>query len=144
MSRPHPSETKPLLGAAPVIGSSSAQSHQSTEAQPVYSSDSESSPGPQPSRAVEDDVLPETSALGRTLSWGSCFILVISRVIGSGIFATPGVIVKSVGSVGLTLSLWILGAIIAACGLAVTLEYGSMLPRSGGEKGKHSPHLHTL
>jgi amino acid transporter len=87
-----------------------------------------------PSRSIEDDVLPETSTLGRTLTWSSAYILVISRVIGSGIFATPGVIVKAVGSVGLSLSLWVLGAIIAACGLAVALEYGCMLPRSGGDK----------
>lgn len=87
-----------------------------------------------PSRSIEDDVLPETSTLGRTLTWPSAYILVISRVIGSGIFATPGVIVKAVGSVGLSLSLWILGAVIAACGLAVALEYGCMLPRSGGDK----------
>lgn len=87
-------------------------------------------------RAVEDQVLPEASTLGRTIGWPSAYIIVISRVIGSGIFATPGVIVKSVGSVGLSLSLWILGAVIAACSLAVTLEYGTMLPRSGGEKGK--------
>jgi amino acid transporter len=86
------------------------------------------------SRSIEDDVLPETSTLGRTITWSSAYILVISRVIGSGIFATPGVIVKGVGSVGLSLSLWIVGAIIAACGLAVGLEYGCMLPRSGGEK----------
>ena len=87
-------------------------------------------------RSIEDDILPETSTLGRTIGWPSAYIIVISRVIGSGIFATPGVIVKSVGSVGLSLSLWVLGAVIAACGLAVTLEYGTMLPRSGGEKGK--------
>ena len=86
-------------------------------------------------RSIEDDVLPETSTLGRTIGWPSAYIIVISRVIGSGIFATPGVIVKSVGSVGLSLSLWIVGAVIAACGLAVTLEYGTMLPRSGGDKG---------
>jgi amino acid transporter len=85
-------------------------------------------------RAFEDDVLPETSVLGRNISWSSAYILVISRVIGSGIFATPGVIFKSVGSVGLSLSLWVIGAVIAACGLAVSLEYGSMLPRSGGDK----------
>ncbi|PVH96920.1 hypothetical protein DM02DRAFT_598370 [Periconia macrospinosa] len=85
-------------------------------------------------RSIEDDVLPETSVLGRTITWPSAYILVISRVIGSGIFATPGVIVKSVGSVGLSLTLWVVGAIIAACGLAISLEYGSMLPRSGGEK----------
>ncbi|KAF2866335.1 amino acid permease-domain-containing protein [Massariosphaeria phaeospora] len=86
------------------------------------------------SRSIEDDVIPETSVLGRTISWPSAYILVISRVIGSGIFATPGSIVKSVGSVGLSLTLWVVGAIIAACGLAVSLEYGSMLPRSGGDK----------
>jgi amino acid transporter len=86
------------------------------------------------SRSIENDVLPETSTLGRTITWSSAYILVISRVIGSGIFATPGVIVKGVGSVGLSLSLWVVGAIIAACGLAVGLEYGCMLPRSGGEK----------
>jgi hypothetical protein len=111
-------------------------------------------------RSVEDDVLPETSTLGRTITWSSAYILVISRVIGSGIFATPGVIVRDVGSVGLSLSLWLVGAIIAACGLVVGLEYGCMLPRSGGEKasvsgkysrcdassfsGLHSKQLHRL
>ncbi|KAH6695023.1 methionine permease [Plectosphaerella plurivora] len=87
-----------------------------------------------PSRAVEDDVIPETSPLGRTLSWQSAYIIVISRVIGSGIFATPGSIVRTVGSAGLSLSLWIVGSIVAACGLAISLEFGSMLPRSGGDK----------
>uniref|UniRef100_A0A8H7K4X3 Nephrocystin 3-like N-terminal domain-containing protein n=1 Tax=Bionectria ochroleuca TaxID=29856 RepID=A0A8H7K4X3_BIOOC len=87
-----------------------------------------------PTRAVEDDVLPEISSLGRTLTWQSAFIIVMSRVIGSGIFATPGVILRSVGSPGLTLVLWLVGAVIAACGLSVSLEYGCMLPRSGGEK----------
>ncbi|KAL2676588.1 hypothetical protein Neosp_010352 [[Neocosmospora] mangrovei] len=88
----------------------------------------------EPSRSVEDDVLPETSPIGRTLSWQSAYILVISRVVGSGIFATPGTIVQSVGSPGLSLLLWVVGAAIAACGLAVSLEYGCMLPRSGGDK----------
>lgn len=71
---------------------------------------------------------------GKPLSWSSAYILVVSRVIGSGIFATPGSIVKSAGSVGLSLLLWLVGTILAACGLAVSLEYGCMLPRSGGEK----------
>lgn len=88
----------------------------------------------QPSRAVEDDVLPETSALGRTLSWQSAYIIVISRVIGSGIFATPGAILQQVGSPGLSLLLWIVGTLVAAAGLSVSLEYGCMLPRSGGMK----------
>lgn len=88
----------------------------------------------QPSRSIEDDVIPEISALGRNITWSSAYILIISRVIGSGIFATPGTILKSVGSPGLSLLLWVAGAIIAACGLAVSIEYGCMLPRSGGNK----------
>ena len=121
-----PGEEEPLL-------SRDASPADSTK---VYTSSDESSTtiAEGTSRHIEDDVLPETSTLGRTISWSSAYILVISRVIGSGIFATPGVIVKGVGSVGLSLSLWIVGAVIAACGLAVGLEYGCMLPRSGGEK----------
>jgi hypothetical protein len=84
------------------------------------------------SRYVGYDVLPETAILGRHLGWGSAYVLIISRVIGSGIFATPGLIFQSVGSIGLSLSLWILGALAAWLGLAVSLEYGCMLPRSGG------------
>jgi hypothetical protein len=83
-------------------------------------------------RSVENGVLFETAVLGRNLGWSSAYILITSRVIGSGIFATPGTIVKSVGSIGLTLVLWIVGALAAWCGLAISLEYGCMLPRSGG------------
>lgn len=84
-------------------------------------------------RSVENDVLPETAVLGRNLGWGSAYILIMSRVIGSGIFATPGAIVRSVESVGITLLLWIAGALISWLALAISLEYGCMLPRSGGE-----------
>ncbi|OQE25319.1 hypothetical protein PENSTE_c006G08930 [Penicillium steckii] len=70
----------------------------------------------------------------KNLRWSSAYILVVSRVIGSGIFATPGSIVKSTGSIGLTLLVWIFGTTLAACGLSVSMEYGCMLPRSGGDK----------
>ncbi|APA12117.1 hypothetical protein SS1G_10920 [Sclerotinia sclerotiorum 1980 UF-70] len=93
-----------------------------------------SSSPPKPSRQIEDDTIPETSTLGRNLSWSSAYILVISRVIGSGIFATPGPILKTTGSIGLALLLWIAGSLLAWLGLQISLEYGCMLPRSGGEK----------
>lgn len=85
-------------------------------------------------RSIENDVLPETNVLGRNLGWTSAYILIMSRVIGSGIFATPGAIVQSVGSVGITLLLWIAGALISWLSLAISLEYGCMLPRSGGKQ----------
>lgn len=61
-------------------------------------------------------------------------MLTFSRIVGSGIFATPGNIYKSVGSIGLALTVWFVGAAVAACGLAVSMELGCMLPRSGGHK----------
>ncbi|KAM0138731.1 hypothetical protein ACHAQE_000517 [Botrytis cinerea] len=109
------------------------------ESEPLLSSrstsnNSLSSPQSKPSRQIEDDTIPETSTLGRNLSWSSAYILVISRVIGSGIFATPGPILKTTGSIGLALLLWVAGSILAWLGLQISLEYGCMLPRSGGEK----------
>lgn len=60
-----------------------------------------------------DVTIPEISTLGRKIGWFSAYILVISRVIGSGIFAMPGVIVQNVGSPGLALVLWVVGALTA-------------------------------
>lgn len=85
-------------------------------------------------RSVEEDTIPETAVVGRNLTWTSAYLLTISRIVGSGIFATPGNIFQTVGSVGLTLTIWIVGTAIAACGLAISMELGCMLPRSGGVK----------
>ncbi|KAF2010134.1 hypothetical protein BU24DRAFT_357228 [Aaosphaeria arxii CBS 175.79] len=130
-----PEEEQPLLSSSPSPSITQVSTRSSSKT--AYGSDEESNGTiavGEVSREIEDDVLPETSVLGRNITWPSAYILVISRVIGSGIFATPGAILRGVGSVGLSLSLWFAGAIIAACGLAISLEYGSMLPRSGGEK----------
>lgn len=85
-------------------------------------------------RKIDNDVLPETSTTGRTLGWGSAYVLVMSRVIGTGIFAMPGTIVQTVGSPGLALVLWVVGSLVAWAGLVIDMEYGCMLPRSGGSK----------
>lgn len=58
----------------------------------------------------------------------------IGRIIGTGIFSTPSTIVESVGSVGAAFMLWLLGLLISFAGLAIWLELGCMIPRSGGEK----------
>ncbi|KAB8616626.1 hypothetical protein FH972_025961 [Carpinus fangiana] len=82
----------------------------------------------------DSEAVPETSTLGRKIGWSSAYILVISRVIGSGIFAMPGVIIQNVGSPGLALVLWVFGALVAWAGLVISIEFGAMLPRSGGHK----------
>jgi L-type amino acid transporter 9 len=58
----------------------------------------------------------------------------VGTVIGTGIFSTPSSILGSVGSVGASLMLWVLGLVLSFCGLFVWLELGTMIPRSGGEK----------
>lgn len=58
----------------------------------------------------------------------------VGRIIGTGIFSTPSSILGSVGSVGASLMLWVFGFFLSACGLFIWLEYGTMIPRSGGEK----------
>src|ERR1700710_2129991 len=55
-------------------------------------------------------------------------------MIGVGIFSIPSSIYSSVGSVGMCLLLWCIGAIISFCGLKVYIDLGSALPYSGGEK----------
>ncbi|KAH8923865.1 high affinity methionine permease [Atractiella rhizophila] len=70
----------------------------------------------------------------RTIGLTSAVFLIFNRIIGTGIFATPSSILASSGSVGLALFMWVIGAIIAATGVAVYLEFGTGLPRNGGEK----------
>ncbi|KAI1475181.1 amino acid permease-domain-containing protein [Daldinia eschscholtzii] len=122
-------EDSPLLGGADTVSIRSSSIYK-----PPTDDDEEGPSSPPEFGNIEDDVLPEESVLGRNIDWKSAYIIAISRVIGSGIFAVPGVILSSVGSVGLSLLVWILGAVVVACGLTVSLEYGCMLPRSGGDK----------
>ncbi|EKM57702.1 uncharacterized protein PHACADRAFT_192839 [Phanerochaete carnosa HHB-10118-sp] len=85
---------------------------------------------------VGDLTLDEDAAggMGRHLGVFSCTLLIVGRVIGTGIFSTPSSILGSVGSVGASLCLWALGFIISFFGLFIWLELGTMFPRSGGEK----------
>ncbi|KAF9041462.1 APC amino acid permease [Panaeolus papilionaceus] len=70
----------------------------------------------------------------RQLGLFSAAFLIFNRVIGTGIYATPSNILRASGSVGVALIMWLVGALIAACGTAVYIDLGTGLPRSGGEK----------
>ena len=58
----------------------------------------------------------------------------VGRIIGTGIFSTPSSILGSVGSVGASFMIWVLGFVLSFCGLFIWMEFGTMFPRSGGEK----------
>ncbi|KAF8150647.1 high affinity methionine permease [Crassisporium funariophilum] len=74
------------------------------------------------------------SPLGYHVDWISVIFLNVSKMIGTGVFSTPGSILKGVGSVGLSLIFWVIGYFFAGASLAVYLEYASYFPhRSGAE-----------
>ncbi|SCU89351.1 LAMI_0D13256g1_1 [Lachancea mirantina] len=72
---------------------------------------------------------------GRHLGVFSTLVLFISRIIGSGIFATPSsIFVNSGGNAVIFLTIWFLAALMAFAGLYLFLEFGCLIPRSGGRK----------
>ena len=117
----------------PLLNHESNESQESSRLEAAFeSSQHNGNSSPQPSQDL--NALPETATIGRNLTWTSAYLLTISRIVGSGIFATPGTIYSSVGSSGLSIIVWIVGSLLAFCGLAISMELGCMLPRSGGVK----------
>ena len=70
----------------------------------------------------------------RKLGTFSAINIILGKTIGVGIFSVPSSIFVDVGSVGMSLLVWSIGAAISFCGLAVYLDFGTALPTSGGEK----------
>eukprot|EP00753_Platysulcus_tardus_P017701 PLAT6466.2.p1 GENE.PLAT6466.2~~PLAT6466.2.p1 ORF type:complete len:519 (+),score=185.03 PLAT6466.2:45-1601(+) len=73
------------------------------------------------------------SALTRQLGLADGVALLVGIIIGSGIFASPGVVVKHAGSVGLAVIAWMAAALLALLGSFVYAELGAALPSSGAE-----------
>src|SRR6267143_467567 len=69
----------------------------------------------------------------RTLRLRDLLLLFIGSVIGSGIFRTPGPIVRQVdGSVGLSLLVWIVGGVLSLLGALTYAELAAANPEAGG------------
>src|ERR1700736_4156801 len=76
--------------------------------------------------------LPKTS-LVRTLRLRDLYLLFIGSVIGSGIFLTPGLILRQVdGSVGLSLLVWVAGGVLSLLGALTYAELAAANPEAGG------------
>jgi len=73
-----------------------------------------------------------TEQLRRTLSLRDLIFIVIGTVIGSGIFLTPGGVVKNAGSGGMALIVWTVGGILSLLGALTFAELGASRPDSGG------------
>src|SRR5271169_291515 len=72
-------------------------------------------------------------ALLRQLGVVSATALVVSNMIGTGIFTTTGFLAGDLGSVRLVLLIWVVGAICALAGAFCYSELGVNFPSSGGE-----------
>lgn len=77
----------------------------------------------------------EEHPVGRHLGVFSTIVIFTTRIIGSGIWATPAtVFVSAGGNLTLFFLLWLIAALIAFAGLYCYLELGSIVPKNGGTK----------
>ncbi len=71
--------------------------------------------------------------LVRTLSLGDAILLVVSSVIGSGIFLAPREIADLLPHPGWILAVWAAGGLLSLGGALANAELGAMFPHAGGD-----------
>ncbi len=71
-------------------------------------------------------------ALARTLTARDVAVITVGAVIGSGIFLTPGGVLRSSGSVGVAMLVWLGGGLLTLLGALTYAELGCSRPGAGG------------
>ncbi|KAI0532316.1 amino acid/polyamine transporter I [Xylaria digitata] len=104
-------ETRPLLAA--------------------HESDNDPIPSPHDDVTATDDNA-HGSSFSKNLGTAEAFAIVISIVIGSGIFTSPGSIDTHVPSPGAALVVWLIGGVLAWTGASTMAELGTAIPGEGG------------
>jgi basic amino acid/polyamine antiporter, APA family len=69
----------------------------------------------------------------QTIGWFTASCLLVSNMIGGGIFTTTGLMARDLGDPLLILLLWCIGGLFAVGGAMVYGELGSRLPHAGGD-----------
>lgn len=138
---PRPSPPSPRLPSAPASHVKSDRHRPPPVEVSSTSSSEQSSPTENTTFLIESPSIATPSLLrfadhnDRTkLGTFSAINIILGKTIGVGIFSVPSSIFSNVGSVGMALAVWLLGAAISFCGLVVYLDLGTALPKSGGEK----------
>jgi len=70
---------------------------------------------------------------GQKIGWFTASCVLVSNIIGGGIFTTTGFMARDLGDPKLILLLWFVGAIFALGGAMVYGELGAALPHAGGD-----------
>jgi amino acid transporter len=86
---------------------------------------------PQSASPLAPDVESHPGLL-RALGPGMAIAVVVGNVIGSGIYAKPGLIAAKAGDFRLILAAWVTGGILCILGALCFAELAVMLPRAGG------------
>ena len=86
-----------------------------------------------PARRASPDLGKKPAALLRQIGIFSATALVISNMIGTGIFTSTGFLAGDLGSPGLVMGIWVVGALFALAGAFCYSELGINFPSSGGE-----------
>ena len=67
------------------------------------------------------------------IGWFTATCVLISNIVGGGIFTTTGIMARDLGDPMLILLLWFMGALFAVGGAMIYGELGSRLPHAGGD-----------
>jgi basic amino acid/polyamine antiporter, APA family len=67
------------------------------------------------------------------IGWFTASCVLVSNIIGGGIFTTTGIMARDLGDPLVILLLWFLGSLFALGGAMVYAELGSLLPHAGGD-----------
>ena len=74
---------------------------------------------------------PDTTDLRRLGTW-SATAMVVSQVVGVGIFLTPATMMRSVGSVSTAIGTWVVMGLLSTAGALCYAELTTRFPRAGG------------
>ena len=92
-------------------------------------------PGPAPA---------EAPAFARRLNLFDATMIVISGIVGSGIFINPHVVAEAVHTPALIVGVWVAGGAIALLGAFVFAELSTVMPRVGGQYAFFREAFHPL
>ena len=70
-------------------------------------------------------------------------MIIVSLVIGIGIFRTPAIVAQKAGTPFIFFTAWILGGVISICGALTFAEIGSRFPTAGGFHPFSSQQCHS-
>ena len=85
-----------------------------------------------------------SSQFARKLNLFDATMIVISGIIGSGIFINPYIVAQKVGTPFLILAVWVAGGIFALAGAFVFAELSTVMPKVGGQYAFFREAFHPL